>query len=277
MKNVKSCEWVREHGKHIHILDAGIVKPGEQGMYSPAAILPMAKRFDISHALSDPLSKLPNMMCSPQQFQAYIRQLGINQDDTIVLYDDKGLFSAARGWWMLKNMGFEHVFIMDGGLPMWQSLDLPVCKHYAVTTRLGNFTASPRHSQYDFIDREVVLNSINDPDSLLLDARAYKRFSGEEKEPRQNMRSGHIPQSKSVHYASLLTENCLLKEVSELGHILEHLGCKGKKLQFSCGSGVTACILALVADECGYYDLSVYDGSWSEWGRQEFADCLPIA
>jgi thiosulfate/3-mercaptopyruvate sulfurtransferase len=276
MKNLKSCAWVAEHSKSILVFDTGIVKPGQDTPYTPSAIVKGAHRFDISHALSDPNAVTPNMMCDQHQFQSHMRQLGVNQTDTVVVYDDKGLFSSARAWWMLKSMGFEQVYIMDGGLPEWIRCGYPTQQTYNKINEIGDFEGRPDKTRTYFIDKEEVLNSLFNTDCLLLDARSPLRFSGREPEPRVGMRSGHIPNSKNLHYRSLLTETGLIRPLTELQAMFEQLECENKSLQFSCGSGVTACILALAADECGYCDLSVYDGSWSEWGSTAF-DCeLPI-
>ncbi|AOT06772.1 sulfurtransferase [Pseudoalteromonas luteoviolacea] len=268
-KNLKSSQWVYENRQDVVILDAGIIKPGEQGVYQPTAIIPGALRFDISHTFSDHGSALPNMMCSSNVFQAEVRQLGINNTDTIVVYDDKGLFSAARAWWMFKSMGFDQVFVLDGGLKYWQFCGLDTVTEYACAQTLGDFKAHPQ-KRY-FIDKNAVLSGIDCPDTLLIDARGGKRFAGQGAEPRSGKRQGHIPNSVNLPYSSLLTEQGLLRPIEEIARQLEALGAISHEttLQFSCGSGVTACILALVANECGYAHLQVYDGSWSEWGGLE--------
>ena len=272
MKNIKSCEWLQENLERVHVFDAGIVNAGEKGAYCPQAIIQGAKRFDIKGALCEPEAKLSSTMCGARQFQAEMRQLGVNNADTVIVYDDKGLFSAARAWWMFKSMGFDEVYVLDGGLVRWLELGLPTQTEYNQAKSIGDFMAYPRAGY--FIDKQAVLNAIDDPNTLLLDARSYNRFTGEEPEPRAGMSSGHIPNSKSMHYASVLDESKCIKPISELHARMKTLGAEGKSLQFSCGSGITACILAMIADECGYQDLAVYDGSWSEWGNAE--NNLPI-
>ncbi|KZN39609.1 sulfurtransferase [Pseudoalteromonas luteoviolacea] len=266
-KNLKSAQWLVENLSNVTVLDAGIVKPGEQGAYSPDGVIPGALRFDISTALSDDNSTLPNMMCSKNVFQAEMRQLGINSSDTVIVYDDKGLFSAARAWWMFKSMGFDQVYVLDGGLKHWRALGYKLVSEYALVEHVGNFTATPRDNY--FIDKECVLKSIKCPETLLLDARGSKRFKGVGSEPREGMRSGHIPNSSNLPYTSVLTDEGVLKPLTELKELLKGAGVSESitTLQFSCGSGITACILALVAFECGYTSLQVYDGSWSEWGQ----------
>ncbi|WP_241566359.1 sulfurtransferase [Pseudoalteromonas sp. R3] len=211
-------------------------------------------------------------MCSAEQFQQEARLLGINQRDTVIVYDNFGLFSAARTWWMFKAMGFEQVYVLDGGLVKWLELGLPVAPHYAQSPQPGDFIAQPKAGY--FIDKQAVLAAIDDPSVLLLDARSPARFSGQESEPREGMRSGHIPGSANVHYASVLDDSGLLKPKAQLRALLSDAGVTNQALQFSCGSGITACILAMIADECGFYPLSVYDASWSEWGQDS---SVPVA
>ncbi|WP_440054980.1 sulfurtransferase [Pseudoalteromonas sp. T1lg65] len=272
MKNVVSVAWLKANIDKVKVLDAGILKPSEQGEYKAEAIIKNALRFDINHALADPHSGLPNTMCSAMQFQAEMRQLGINNTDTLVVYDDKGMFSAARAWWMLKSMGHQQVFVLDGGLPAWQASQGEVVQQYQTAHGVGDFDAE--YDERYFIGKEQVLSSIDDLQTLLLDARGAKRFSGVEKEPRADMRSGHVPKAKSLPYTTLLEVTGCFKPLHELAVLFEQVGANQKmQLQFSCGSGVTACILALVADELGYKNLTVYDGSWSEWGADS---SLPI-
>ncbi|KAF7788659.1 thiosulfate/3-mercaptopyruvate sulfurtransferase [Pseudoalteromonas rubra] len=272
MKNIKSCHWLLKNLNRVTVLDCGMLKPGAKGKYVPSGIIAGAKRFDISHAFSDANGACPNTMCNAAQFQHGVRALGVNQQDIVVVYDNFALFSAARAWWMFKAMGFEQVYVLDGGLVKWLELGLPVATEYAHSSEPGDFVADPQ-SGY-FIDKHAVLAGIDSAEVLLLDARSPARFSGQEQEPRVGMRSGHIPGSVNVHYASVLDDSGLIKPKAQLRTLLADAGVSNQALQFSCGSGVTACILAMIADECGFYPLSVYDGSWSEWGQDA---SLPVA
>ncbi|WP_046005379.1 sulfurtransferase [Pseudoalteromonas rubra] len=265
MKNIKSCHWLLNNLDRVVVLDCGMLKPGTKGNYEPPGIIAGAQRFDIGQTFSDSDGIFPNTMCSAEQFQQGVRELGISQQDTVIVYDNFGLFSAARGWWMFKAMGFEQVYVLDGGLVKWLELGLPLAAEYAHTSEPGDFVANPQTGY--FIDKTAVLAAIDGPEVLLLDARSPQRFSGQEREPRAGMRSGHIPGSANVHYASVLDDSGLLKPKAQLRALLSEAGVTNQALQFSCGSGITACILAMIADECGFYPLSVYDASWSEWGQ----------
>ncbi|MBH0073222.1 sulfurtransferase [Pseudoalteromonas sp. NZS127] len=267
MKNIVSTQWLyaRLEQAKLVILDAGMLRASFIGEYSPIAMLPNAQRFDIKNELADRSNPLPNTLRSETQFTQVMQKAGVNHDSYIVIYEDEGLFSAARAWWMLKSMGFDNVKVLSGGLSKWLESGYPVQQGYSKAKHNGNFFA--RYKAGYFINKQQVQNAIDDPAIVLLDARAHKRFTGEDPEPRADMRSGHIPNSLSLPYSELLCSG-ETKSLSEIQQQFKALVGNAEKLQFTCGAGITACILALFADECGYANLSVYDGSWSEWGRK---------
>lgn len=273
MKNLISCQQLQTqlNDPALVIFDAGMLRPGVLGTYSPQAMLPNAKRFDIKNELADRSNPLPSTVCSEQQFTHAMQNAGVNNDSFIVVYEDGGLFSAARAWWMFKAMGHHNVKILSGGLKKWLEYGYDVQQSYCEAVSAGDFAAS-YNCEY-FINSQQVLNAIDDPNTLLLDARAYKRFTGEESEPRKGMRSGHIPNSRSLPFMDLLNKG-EAKPLTEIKAIFSDVIGDVQQLQFSCGSGITACVLALLATECEYKNLSVYDGSWSEWGA---SDSFPIA
>ncbi|KDC54859.1 sulfurtransferase [Pseudoalteromonas sp. S3431] len=273
MKNLISCQQLQTqlNDPALVIFDAGMLRPGVLGTYSPQAMLPNAKRFDIKNELADRSNPLPSTICSEQQFTHVMQNAGVNNDSFIVVYEDGGLFSAARAWWMFKAMGHHNVKILSGGLKKWLEYGYDVQQSYSEAVSAGDFAAS-YNCEY-FINNQQVLNAIDDPNTLLLDARAYKRFTGEESGPRKGIHSGHIPNSRSLPLMNLLDDG-EAKPLSEIKAIFSDVIGDVQQLQFSCGSGITACALALFAAECGYSNLSVYDGSWSEWGA---SDSFPIA
>ncbi|GAA1360774.1 sulfurtransferase [Streptomyces beijiangensis] len=226
--------------------------------------IPGTRRFDLDGALSDHSSPLPHTMPGAAQFTEAVRALGVDNTSTVVVYDGVGLYSAARAWWMLRAMGFDRAAVLDGGLPAWSAAGLPLEDS---TPQLpappGDFTARPRPGM--IVDSGTVTAALADPAAVLLDARSRDRFSGTAPEPRPGLRSGHMPGAVNLPFTEIQQDGRMLP-APELRAAFSALAGDRQKLVFSCGSGVTACVLALGAELAGYRELSVYDGSWSEWG-----------
>ena len=229
----------------------------------PEVKIANAQRFDLKK-IADQTNALSYMMPTAEQFQQQVRDLGINNDSQIIVYDNVGIYSAPRAWWMFKSMGFEHVAVLDGGLPEWlahgkktQSAGIDL------TVSSGNFDAS--FSDDYFCDKEAIKTVVANLTRKIFDARATKRFTGEFQDPRVGVRNGHIPTSISLPYSQLQLNGKFLSK-AQLQAQLDLLISPDEKIIFSCGSGITACVLALAADICGYHNLTVYDGSWSDWG-----------
>lgn len=255
---------------NLVLLDASIPPVGNMVLpeYTwPDSSIPNARRFDLNIDFSDTTNALPHTMASAEKFQLSARKLGINDDSQIVIYDAFGLFSAARAWWMFKSMGHNNVAVLSGGLPAWiKSGGSVKPAEQLVAFKPGNFTANFTSSY--FCDRNAVLKYIKSSTHKILDARASARFSGEVKDPRVGVRSGHMPNAKNLPFDLLLRQG-EFKSTEQLKEIFVELIGESKELTMTCGSGVTACILALAAQICGYTDINVYDGSWSEWGTRE--------
>lgn len=251
------------------IFDASLAAPGTEAITEMAVQIGDAQFFDINK-VCDPDNPLPHMMANAEQFTQQVRKMGVNKDSVVIVYDDKGIFSSARVWWMFKAMGLEEVAVLDGGLPAWlkDGYEVNRTPDINVVRSRGNFVAS--HMEGFFCDVNRVLTGLSDPRINVLDARSSSRFSGEEKDPRPGVRSGHMPGALNLHYAELFeTEGAnagLLLPKEQIALIFNRLSPNHRSLIFSCGSGVTACILALAATILGYSEISVYDGSWSEWG-----------
>ncbi|MFJ9941524.1 sulfurtransferase [Streptomyces erythrochromogenes] len=227
--------------------------------------IPGARPFDLDGALSDHTAPAPHTMPGPAAFTEALRALGLHDTDTVVVYDGAGIYSSARAWWMLRAMGFDRAAVLDGGLPAWTAAGLPVeAAGPAYGGPRGSFTARPRPGL--LIDAEAVAAALADPDAAVLDARTRERFEGTAPEPRPGLRGGHMPGAAGLPFGELQRPDGLMRPAGELRAAFEAVAGDRERLRFSCGSGVTACVLALGADLAGYRDLAVYDGSWSEWG-----------
>ncbi|AOW19462.1 sulfurtransferase [Urechidicola croceus] len=261
-----SVNWLNEHinKPNLIVIDATMKKiTWEKNEYENQDIQIKNARFlDIKNVFSDTTASFPNTMLSAQEFQEQARLLGINKDSTIIVYDDIGIYTSPRVWWMFKSMGHDNIAVLDGGLPIWVKAGYTTEKPKKFIGKKGNFIAN--FNQNFFKNYTNVLQAIN-IGTEILDARSIDRFDGSKPEPREGLRSGHIPTSKNIHYNDLLN-GTLLKPVDDLKKIFASKLKKEDDIIFSCGSGITACILALGATVSGYKKLSVYDGSWTEWG-----------
>lgn len=234
--------------------------------------IPGALFFDID-ALSDKSSSLPHMLPSPEQFSSAMRKMGIGDGMRIVIYDSVGMFSAARVWWTFRVMGAREVVVLNGGLPKWKAENRPLASGEPEPRSERHFTA--RRISALVRDTPEVLAASNNGTEQIVDARSAARFAGDAPEPREGLRSGHIPNSLNVPYNALLNEDGTLKAPPQIKAIFEAAGINlSKPIVTSCGSGVSACILSLALEVIGHPDAAVYDGSWTEWGGD---DALPIA
>lgn len=223
--------------------------------------IPGSQTFDLDGNFSDHGSSLPHMLPTPEAFAREVRELGINRDDFVVVYDRMGIYSSPRARWMFRAMGHEKVAVLDGGFPAWQKAGLPVEPRGNASRPVGNFESHFRPEMVRNAD-EVAL-ALNDPRQVVLDARSSGRFRGVEPEPRQGLRLGHMPNAMNLPFTEVLSDGHL-RSVDELKPMFSSVA--DRQMIFSCGSGVTACIVAIAAEAAGCKDLAIYDGSWSEWG-----------
>lgn len=238
------------------------------------ARIPGAQFFDFDRRICDLEAELPHMLPDAAVFTAELRRLGVNQDSRVVVYDALGVFSAVRAWWMLRAMGHDTVALLNGGLPAWKRAGQSLEAGEAALPQTGNFSA--QFQPHWVSDAAQVERALTDPTQVILDARSGERFAGVAPEPRAGLRGGHIPGSLSLPLTDLHDANGGLQSVAELQEAFADLGLQAdQQLIFSCGSGVAACVLALGAELAGYDKLSVYDGSWTEWGDP--ASGLPVA
>ena len=267
MKELVSIAWLSEnlYDEDLILLDASMEKTaqGEHSKHSKLTI-PTARHFDIKGRFSDKNNPLPNSLPSPEQFEFECQKLGINQTSKIVVFDNLGIFSSPRVWWMFKVMGHNNVSVLNGGLQEWISKGLSVKSRKVENYEPGNFKATFHKA---FVKNyQDILDNINTNLFQVIDARSKGRFNGTEKEPRKHLKSGHIPNSINIPY-SLVLDNGKYKTESELKNIFERNCPTENDLVFSCGSGLTACIVMLASEIAFKKSKYIYDGSWTEWAE----------
>ncbi len=259
---VVDVDWLADHLDEVVVVDASIM--GERGA---ATGIPGARRFDLDGPLSVQDAQLPHTMPSDEELARRLGELGIGDETVVVAYDRQGIFSSARTWWMLRAAGVGTPFVLDGGLPAWTASgrpEGPIDEHPS--------PAPPPRVRLDpsaFTDADDVARRLAERDGAVADARSAERFAGAVEEPRPGLRRGHMPGAVSLPFGELAPGGHLLP-AAELDSLLQQrLGGRGP-VAFSCGSGVSACVGALAAVAAGWddRDLTIYDGSWSEWGRE---------
>jgi thiosulfate/3-mercaptopyruvate sulfurtransferase len=264
-----STEWLAERLRdpHIAVVDASYFLPTQKRDAHAefrAGHIPGAVFFDIE-AVSDHSTELPHMLPGTTQFDEVVGLLGIGDDDTVVVYDSVGLFSAPRVWWTFRLFGAKSVFILDGGLPKWK----------AENRLLDTGDAEPKPKEFHAkmnVGAVALLDdmrmAVADDSVQIVDARSAERFAGKAPEPRPGLRSGHIPRSFNVPYDRLLVNGRLASRE----HVAAAFTSAGvdldKPIITSCGSGVTAAILTFALESIGKEPKGLYDGSWAEWGSR---------
>lgn len=271
MTPLVTSDWLAgELGKpDLVVFDASFYLPAEakdgRAEYRRAHI-PGARYFDINE-VADPDTDLPHMVPSQGRFARLVGEMGVSNAHRVVFYDQKGIFSAPRGWWLFRLFGHDQVAVLDGGLPRWLTEGRGVEAGDAATPQPAAFRPS---------FRSHLLRGLGDMRrhaasgaELILDARSRERFDGSAPEPRPGLLSGHMPGSRSLPFSDLLTADKTLKAPEQLRSIFAEVGVmEGKSSTCSCGSGVSATVLALGLAVAGLPEGAVYDGSWTEWASQ---------
>ncbi len=231
-----------------------------------AGHIPGAVPFDLD-AVADPTSALPHMLPSAEQFARAVGELGIADGDTVVVYDARGLFSAPRVWWSFRVFGHDKVYVLDGGLPKWQREGRPLATGPA---QPDPRTYTPQYRPDLVRDLEAIRADLAAGSEAILDARPSDRFQGTSPEGRPGLRAGHIPGSRNLPFIDLIDrETGTMRAPGELGELFARTGLdSGQPAAATCGSGVTACIIALARKRVDGSDMAVYDGSWADWGRE---------
>jgi thiosulfate/3-mercaptopyruvate sulfurtransferase len=261
-----STQWLEDHlsAPDIAVVDGSyylstMKRDGYQEYL--AAHIPGAVFFDINK-IADTANPLPHMLPSPAAFSSAMRQLGIGDGLSIVVYDGLGLFSAPRVWWTFRIFGVREVYILDGGFPKWKAEGRPI--------ELGETRRTPRHFTPRFnagavADLNVVRKALADKGAQVVDARSAERFAGTAPEPRPGLPSGHMPGALNVPYQDIVEDGRLV-DVARIKAAFQKGGVDlDKPIITTCGSGVSAAILALALDALGKEPKALYDGSWTEW------------
>ncbi|WP_343315995.1 3-mercaptopyruvate sulfurtransferase [Brucella sp. BE17] len=267
---VVSRDWLKERlGKPgIAIVDASWYLPtaGREGHAEyDAAHIPGAVFFD-QDLIADKASGLPHTLPSPALFAQHVGAMGITADETVVVYDGPGLFSAPRVWWMFRIMGAKNVVVLDGGFDGWKAAGYQVTNE---PTKIAPTLFSPNFNKSAVVDFVEMQEIVTERRSQIADARGAGRFTGQEAEPREGMRSGHMPGARNVPVTTL-AQNGELKDLESLRKIFAEAGVDlTRPVVTSCGSGVTAAVITLALASLGHEDNRLYDGSWSEWGSRQ--------
>jgi thiosulfate/3-mercaptopyruvate sulfurtransferase len=264
-----STQWLADNlgAPDLRVVDASYYLPGEgldprrefEAQHIPGAVF-----FDIDD-IKDPDSDLPHMLPPPHIFSSKVRRLGLGDGLRLVIYDQRGIWSAPRAWWTFRFFGHNDVAVLDGGLPKWLNEGLPV-EDGPRRAEERHFT--PRINSFLLRDRRQLLDNLSGRREQVLDARGRGRFEGSTKEPREGLRSGHIPGSHNLPFTEVVDQ--VQQTMLDTAALRDGFAAAGVDLNrpvvTTCGSGVTAAVLALALHRLGKQDVAVYDGSWSEWG-----------
>ncbi len=271
-KPVVTADWLKSHlsAPDVRVLDCTWFMPGspQTGKQAyDAHHIPGARHFDIDD-IADTTTTLPHMLPPPEKFSSRLRRLGLGDGHRVICYDQNGFLASARAWWMFRVMGHGDVAVLDGGFNAWRNAggaveDLP--PHFQADR---HFTVRPRR---DLVrDLAQVKETLATSSAQVVDARSGPRFRAEVPEPRPGVRGGHMPGAINVYYGDVIAADGALKPESELRAVFEKSGVDlSRPIINTCGSGVTAAILALAQSVAGHDDAAVYDGSWSEWGMPD--------
>lgn len=270
-RTLVSSDWLEHHLKDpdLRVLDASWYLPdaGRDAKAEYAAgHIPGARFFDVDE-ITDQRSSLPHMAPPSEKFMSRMRAMGIGDGHQVVVYDGAGLFSAARVWWTFRLMGKTDVAVLDGGLPKWRAEGREI-EDLPPIVRDRHMTVSRQNHLVK--DVTQVAHAAKLGLAEVIDARGAARFEGTAPEPRPGLRAGHIPGSKNLPYSAVLNPDGTMKHGAALTAVFQDAGVDlSKPAITTCGSGVTAAVLALALERLGHRNWALYDGSWAEWGMYE--------
>ncbi|CAL2081332.1 sulfurtransferase [Tenacibaculum sp. 190524A05c] len=261
---VVTVEWLHKNidAENLVLLDATIKKVGSFEESSEKVQISGAINFDLKGVFLNKEGEFPNTVPTSEHFEKEVQRLGINNDSCVIIYDDLGVYSSPRAWFLFRLFGFTNVAVLNGGLPKWKGNGYKVVQPNEMNLNKGNFEI--KETSGKVVDFNVVLENINSQEFCVADARSNDRFLAKVPEPRKDLKGGHIPNSLSLPYTEV-QHNGEMKSQDELQQIFNSINTNSKNYIFTCGSGITACILALALEITGNTNYSVYDGSWTEW------------
>lgn len=266
MQILVTPQWLVNNKEKLNIiiLDATLKKTVNINDEISTEVIPGAIYFDLENSFSNLNTNIPHTFPLCTEMASSLANIGVTSNSTIVVYDQQGAYSAPRVWWMLKVMGIKNVYLLNGGISSWKELGLDTS--FSHSEPISSTIFQPFNFQAEqVIDKTAVVENIKSDRFIVIDARSSARFNGTQAEPRSGLRSGHIPGALNIPFSDVL-QGSQYKSVEEIAKIFEKKGLKkSDNLVFSCGSGVTACIVLLAAYLVGYKVLGVYDGSWTEW------------
>lgn len=269
MNPLVSVTWLSEqlNNPNLVILDVSLeTNVANIEVEHPNIQIKGARYFDLKGTFSDLDNSLPNTLPSPEYFEKEARNLGINNNSIIVVYDNLGIYASPRVWWMFNAMGHKNIAVLNGGLPLWIKNNYPAEPLQQHKIVKGNFTVNYNPNLQKSASQ--ILENISKKEAIVLDARSEGRFCGQIPETRENLKSGHIPSSVNLPFLEVLDNGMYLPK-EEIKTIFHKLEITNKPLIYTCGSGLTACILILAAELISEKNNYLYDGSWTEWGQLE--------
>ena len=268
MNPLVSVEWLEHHleDPDIVILDASINTSIHHKKEEETEFIKHSIFFDLLNIFSEPNSPYPFTSPNPAIFEEACRSLGINNYSKIIVYDNKGIHSSPRAWWLFKLMGHYNVSVLNGGLPAWKTKGLPISRKHHNNSTLGDFTANYNEALIKSFE-DIILNETANK-FLVVDVRPENRFNSTVPEPRPEIRSGKIFGSINIPFSKVL-DGIYYKSVNELEVVLKPILEQTKPIVFSCGSGITACIVMLATFLVSTKPASLYDGSWTEYAKRK--------
>ena len=259
-------DWLEKNLDNVKIIDCSWHMPQtKRNGFEEYKVrhVPNAIFFDLDDN-SKKDTKLPHMLVDKNNWEKIVSKMGIKKEDKIIIYDNSPLLSSARAWFLFRYYGHENIFILNGGLKNWKKSGGEITNKKTVILK-SDFQSKTEKKDL-VVDLNQMISVSNDNSKLILDARSYKRFTGEAKEPRPGLLSGHIPNSKSLTSSDLVTSDGFLKSVEELEKIFASNNInKSEQIIATCGSGVSACVITVALHCLGKKNVPIYDGSWTEW------------